>query len=197
MKIDIDEVRKSGYTLEQVLTILHIEATRIGKVLPYSGVGPENLIEGTKLGLLTTNTSGMRLSPKGRELLSTIMGLKNRTVIAENNFKFQEFWDTFPTTDKHGMWLKTRSLKSDKSNSEKKYKEAIRGGVTHEEIMRALKWEISDRRKNSMTNNKMSYMKASSSWLNQKEYEIILEEINNSGEPIEEIGDDDWTTDLV
>jgi hypothetical protein len=76
------------------------------------------------------------------------------------------------------------------------YKRAVTGGVKHEDLLRALRWEVNDRKSKSTTKNKLTFMKASSAWLRQREYEIILEELgDDKGET--NSGDDSWLTNMV
>ena len=194
MKIDIDEIKKSGYTLEEVLAIIHIEMARVGQVLPYSGVKEEQILKMTKEGLLGMTPSGVLITETGRELILLVIGKKKPNIKKILKSDFNSFWEAFPVTDRHGIWLRTRSLRSDKTRSEEKYMLAIKNGVTHEDLMKALKWEVKDRMTNSTTNNRLSYMKASSTWLSQKEYEIILEEIEITPDNGEE---KDWSTELI
>lgn len=193
MRIDIDEIKKSGYTLEEVLAIIYVEMARVGQLLPYSGVTEEQILKMTKKGLLQMTPSGTIITEEGRELILKTIGKKPKTKKLVNS-DFDSFWNTFPATDKHGMWLRTRSLRSDRERSKDKYMLAIKNGVKHEDLIKALKWEINDRKTNSITSNRLSYMKASSTWLSQKEYEIILEEIEITPDEGEQ---KDWSTSLI
>jgi len=66
--------------------------------------------------------------------------------------QFNEFWETFPSSDKYMGYPRTRVLRTDKEHCRKYYKKALEE-ISHSEIIEAL-------------------MKASSAWLNQKEYNI-------------------------
>jgi len=195
MKIDINEVKKSGNSLEEVLALLNIEMTRVGQILPYTSVTQEQILEMTAQGLLEMAPAGIKLTTTGKKLILTIIGGKQPSKTAVN-LNFAEFWEAFPTTDRHGIWLRTRSPRSDKERSEKMYNMAVINGTPHSELIRALQWEVEERKVKSISSNRMSYMKASASWLNQKEYEIILEEISNNGGE-EAPSTKDWTTSLI
>jgi len=192
MTIDLDEVKKSEVSLENVLAILHIEATRIGKVLPYTSTTEEQILEMINEGYLTSTTNGIRLTGNGRELIMKFIGVDQKSKGVKLNF--DEFWELYPSSDKHGIWTRQRTLRSDKARSKVLYKRAITGGVTHEDLLRALKWDIKDRREKSVTSNRMTYMKASAAWLQQKEYEIILEELKTDANLGEDV---DWSTSMV
>ena len=193
MTIDLDEVGKSEVSLENVLAILHIEAARIGKVLPYTSTTNDQITKMIDEGYLASTTNGVRLTGNGRKLIMSIISVatESSTTVKMN---FDEFWDLYPSSDKHGVWLRQRTLRSDKARSKTLYQRAITGGVAHEDLLRALKWDIKDRRDKSTTSNRMTYMKASAAWLQQKEYEIILEELKTDTNLEEE---SDWSTAMV
>ena len=194
MTIDLDEVGKSGVSLENILAILHVEATRIGKVLPYTSTKEEQILDMIEAGYLSSTTNGVRLTGTGRKLIMKIIDVKT-TNKKDLKMNFDEFWTTFPASDKNGIWTRQRTLKSDKSRSKTLYERAITSGVTHEDLIRALKWDIKDRREKSVTSNRLTYMKATAAWLQQKEYEIILEELKTDVNL--DLGDEDWSTSMV
>lgn len=200
MKIDLDEVGKSGFTLEQVLTLLTLELTRIGQPLLYSSTKDEDLIILYQNGLLNSDVNGYTTTKTGRLLIGKVLG---HVVEPENPeetkkvvLKFDEFWEKFPGNDQHGNWMRTRTLKSDKAACLVLYKRAVTGGVKHEDLIKALEWEVKDRKARSTLSNKMSFMKASSAWLRQREYDIILDELANKSDEGEE-GSDSWVTSMV
>ena len=197
MKIDIDEVRKSGLTLEQVLALLTLELTRIGQSIPYTSVDDEDIVELFDRGLLNADGNGYSVTKDGQSIIGTVLGhvkdVPSKILVSAKDF--EKFWDSFPANDKHGNWMRTRTLKSDKSRCTELYKRAVQSGVKPDDILKALEWEIKDRKAKSTTSNRMSYMKASTAWLYQKEYEIILEELD-AGD-IDNSGDDSWLTTMV
>lgn len=118
-----------------------------------------------------------------------------KTPIKDKNHMFEEFWLTFPSSDEHSIYKKTRILKAGKDACKRKYIDYIKAGADHNDIIKALKYEIKLRRDSNNGQNKMTFMKNSLTWLNSKEFEIILETMeedvdsNNSS--------DDWTTNRV
>lgn len=195
MKIDIEEVEKSNYTLEDVLVLVEMEYARRGKKFPYSGTTTEQYTALYNKGILKATENGYTISVEGYQELRKIIGvapLKLKKEIKESNF--EEFWNTFPVSDNHGNWLRTRTLKSNKSNCLKLYEKALADGVEHATIMKALKWEIADRKARSITSNKLTFMKNTSTWLYQKEYEIISETIGNTENDVD---NNDWTINTV
>ncbi len=197
MKIDIDEVRKSGLTLEQVLALLTLELTRIGQNIPYTSVEDSELVVLFDKGLLNANGNGYRVTRDGQSIIGQVLGNKSEPVVTKVSAKdFDEFWAAYPSNDQHGNWMRTRTLKSDKNRCSVLYKRAVEQGTSKEDLLRALNWEIKDRKSKSTTSNRMSYMKASASWLYQKEFDIILEELGDNNGATNS-GDDAWLTNMV
>lgn len=94
---------------------------------------------------------------------------------------FLEFWETFPASDHHSLWKKTRVLKTSLNGSYEKYYKLIDKGASHEEIMKGLRNEIKWRRENSKLDNKMKFMKNSQSWLHNMVYKDWLDKPQENG----------------
>jgi len=105
-------------------------------------------------------------------------------------YQFNEFWETFPTSDKILHYPRTRVLRTEQEKCKKLYKKLLEE-YKHEDIITALKYEIEMRTNNS--NGKMfsdlKFMKASITWLNNKEFLAILEVMKD--DDIEKI--DPWS----
>jgi len=196
MKIDIDEVKKGGYTLEEVMALIKLETNRIGHEFPYSSTRDEDYISLYKRGLIDTTTNGHVTTKEGQKVIGKLLGKDKKPKIDKSEYNFDDFWATFPSNDAHGSWRRTRALKSNKSGCEVAYNRAIGNGTSHADLIKALKWEVADRKSKSLSTNKMSYMKNSATWLNQREFEIILEELKNKGVNPEE-HEDDWITEMI
>lgn len=100
--------------------------------------------------------------------------------------QFEEFWDTFPTTDKYLGFDRTRVLRGNQSACKKSYKKVL-SEYSHEDVIKALRYEIRMRERNSINSIKKSYsdfkfMKSSTVWLNQKEFLIYMELIKEDTE---------------
>ena len=192
MKIDVEEVIKSELSMEDVLVLATIEYGKRGKYFPYSSVRQEEYISLYRRGVLNSNAEGYSISVTGYEEFRKVIGEKIiKTKKVEEVSDFEEFWSTYPVTDKHGAWLRTRGLKSNREKCKSLYKQAIKNGYNHEYIMKALKWEVKDRKEKSTTKNAMSYMKNSASWLFQREYETnhgIMKDTDSDFD-----SDDNWT----
>lgn len=152
------------------------------------------VLEGRKLIKLFNKKPFLRV--KGKELIEQLVNFKEKSKWTRKPVKtpFEEFWETFPTSDSHGVFTKTRNLKSNKSGCKKKYEQYLNKGIKHEDIIKALKYEINEKKEKSIRDNKLSYLKNSYTWLNQKEFEIILEsmEENDNNE-----SGTDWTDTVV
>ena len=198
MKIDIDEVEKSEYTLEDVLVLLELEYARGGKKFPYNSTNKEQYLDLVKRGVLTVSPNGYTISTHGFQELRSIIGatpLKLKHATKAGNF--DEFYETYPVSDAHGIWRRTRGIRSDRPGTKISYDRILKEkGVTHEKIMSALKWDIKDKKVRSTTSNRLSFMKGSKVWLNQREFDTI-DAVRGHAEQIEEDGTDNWTENSV
>ncbi len=125
----------------------------------------------------------LHVTDRGEEVLSTLKqdyeALQNMSVTFDKtNFevKFNEFWDSFPTSDKYLGYPRTRVLRSDQEHVKKSYRKILQD-YSHDEIMKALKAEVQMRKNNSTSKDysNFKYMKAIATWLNTKEFLAINE----------------------
>ena len=196
MKIDLGVIHKSSYTVEEIFAFIKVEFNRVGQPLRFTSENEPMYLKFVDDGLLSRSSSGLKLTKSGKDFMFALLEVKYKAkVVAQESYNFEEFWELFPPTDKHGMWLRTRALRSDKARSKTLYDRAIESGTLHTDIIKALKWEIAEKKKMSTTSNKMSFMKASVTWLHQREYELILEEL--SADDSSDTFDDNWTTDVL
>ncbi len=197
MKIDLNEIAKEGITIEEALTIVYLESIRIGNKYPGSPPSPELYLQLIDKGLLKTTTDGFSITVSGYEVFRKITGRKPLLTDKKNyKLNFKEFWETFPSNDAHGPWMKTRNLRADKTTSFNLYRKIIQNGTSHEDLMKALRHQIKEFKQGSITSNRLTYMKSSVVWLRRGEYEIILEDMKESGENLENDGEE-WTTETV
>lgn len=115
----------------------------------------------------------MFLSDKGEKIIEILSGIKidKQIKIVSSEKDFEEFWNTFPSTDKWENFSATRSLRQDKEGTRKKYNKLISEGVNPTDILDGLKYQIQLFKRNStLTDNKLTYFQASSTWLHQKTY---------------------------
>ena len=123
----------------------------------------------------------------GEEILLNVKEIfeefkKQEVVFMKTEFEsqFEEFWSTFPSTDKFGIYPTTRNLRTNQDKCKRMYKKLLED-YKHEDIMKALLHEIEMRKNNSVGKSfsDFKYMKASSTWLHNKEFLAILEGIEN------------------
>lgn len=196
MKIDIEKIEEANLTIEEALLLVQIEYIRRGKHYPGQPADSKLYIKLTEEGILKVNADGYSVSTAGYQLFRAFTGiplLKFKETGTLYNFK--AFWEAYPINDAHGNWRKTRNLKSDKGGCLTVYNRIVRNGTPHETIMKALKYQIEDFKKLSVMTNRMSFMKNSKTWLNSKEYEIILEDMASKN--ITDSSDSNWTEEMV
>lgn len=197
MTFNFDDVRDTGLSVNEFLTLLNVYLKYSNKdELDFDIVNKDYLSLEAK-GMIKIipddNSTGISLRGLGKSVIEKVMNFDPVRTKNNSPFKklFEEFWELYPGTDKHSIYPKTRALKSNRKGCEEKYKKLIEEGVKHEDIIKALRYEIEERKKTSGKDNKLSFMKNSSTWLNQREFEIIQETMTDTED------DDDWTSNLV
>lgn len=152
----------------------------------------QNLLRRGYLGLYEEDIGyeilyNLYVTDKGEEVITTLKEEFENFKKLEVDFKptsfeekFQEFWDLFPSSDKYMHFPRSRVLKTELDKCKKMYRKLLED-YKHENIMKALNYEINMREHNSASglNKQFSdfkFMKASSTWLNNKEF-LALEEI--------------------
>lgn len=152
----------------------------------------QNLLRRGYLGLYEEDIGyeilyNLYVTDKGEEVITTLKEEFENFKKLEVDFKptsfeekFQEFWDLFPSSDKYMHFPRSRVLKTELDKCKKMYRKLLED-YKHENIMKALNYEINMREHNSTSglNKQFSdfkFMKASSTWLNNKEF-LALEEI--------------------
>lgn len=194
MKIDLMKLEKAQLTLEEALVLAYIDCTN--KEIKWPGGLPdqESYVSLKEKGFLEFKPDGVKITVTGYQHFRTVTGqIPLKLKKDKKLFKFDDFWNTYPIHDGHGNWMRTRLLRADKARSLKQYNIAITNGIKHEDIMKALNWQIADCLKNSTTKNKLTFMKNSATWLFQKEYEVILEslDVDNNRDNVS------WTEDVI
>ena len=200
MKLNIEKIAEENLTIEEALVLVYMESIR--RNIPYPGKAPEpelylKLIE---YGVLKATVDGFSITTTGFQSFRNITGQKLLELeVDAKKLNFGEFWDTYPTSDAHGNWLKTRNLKADKTSCLNLYKRIVLNGVPHEDLMRALRHQVREFKEGSVTSNRMTFMKSSVVWLRRGEYEIILEELKNITGDDKSVSstNDSWVTDTV
>lgn len=132
------------------------------------------------------NVRNLCLTLKGENVIKALSEIKfdkekEEKIVITVEIYFNEFWDTFPASDKWGPFKPTRSFKADKNGCNKKYtKLLLEEGYKHEDVIKALKYQINLFQKDSTAiENKMKFFQNTSTWLNQKTFVGYLE-LSNS-----------------
>lgn len=204
----IDEVEKLDLSFEEFLSLYKLYSFKFNsRKINYNSEDFETFMKLEGKGLIrmidTNGVLSMNLREKGVEIINQFISnttteinqlIPVKTDNTKQNSKFEEFWELFPSSDSHGVFKRTRLLKASKTACEKKYKSFLIEGISHDDIMKALKYEINFRKSTSIKDNKLTFMKNSLTWLNQKEFEVILESIDE-----DDLDDynDNWTSNLV
>lgn len=139
------------------------------------------------------NTDELMLSVKGQDLMDLLMSpndqpLENARVIVVGNMTpdecFDEWWKTYPsntswqTADKTTKFTGSRVLKGiQKAKAKKMYLKLLNQGLKHEELLGALKFEIKQKKLDSIkrNENKMEFFKGVESYLNSERYLLFLD----------------------
>lgn len=197
MVYNFDDVKDTNLNINEFLTLLTLYLKDNNKDEINFEPRKKDYLILEKLGYLKIISEEDNLTysirGSGKEIIEKIMQFtpvktKNNTGLSK---LFDEFWKLYPSTDKHSIYPKTRSLKSNRIGCKNKYIKYIKEGVKHSDIIKALRYEIEDRKTTSGRDNKLSYMKNSSTWLNQREFDIILETMTDTPD------EGDWTSNTV
>jgi len=124
----------------------------------------------TKLKNKNYLTKNAELAAKARDLMVEILSLnKSAREQLELEAAWEEFWETYPTTDAHAHFEATRKMKDSESTSRSIYY-ALREHYSAEEILTGLKNHIQNMKTRSIKENQLKYMKNSTRWLKDKEF---------------------------
>ena len=126
-----------------------------------------------RLGYLTDN---LRINEKGRQAFTEIVTTVVDVVKEENkNEKFEAWWNLYPSTDAHGMWPKTRIIRTNKPRSKKLYIDLLKEGISEKTLETALLADVKMRKRDTKQNS-LRYMKSPAAWLYQREFENFTDE---------------------
>lgn len=112
-----------------------------------------------------------KVTSKGEELIGELlraMGSTTPTITNSAEDKFNEIWLAFPKDDSTDVFPKTRLIRYNKDKTKRDYLTALRE-YSHEELLKAVKAEVSSRSVMSK-DNMLKYMKSSHNWFEQKVY---------------------------
>jgi hypothetical protein len=118
---------------------------------------------------------------------------------SEIKVRFEEFKNTFPSSDKINGFVRTRNMRTDpQSVSITRYKKLVYNHNLHPDaILQALKYEVDWRTKSSYVDNenKLKYMSGMSAWLNnptniKTQYEESLHDDSKSNDTVDSLFDE-------
>ena len=195
LKVFLEDILdKYKITADQIVIIEAVyqsEFTFLGKILEIDKQRRlllQNLVRRGYLGLFNDElgfeiSENLYVTDLGEDIISNLRDRfesfkKEEITFNKTNFEqlFQEFWETFPASDKVLHYPRTRVLRTEQEKCKKLYKKLLED-YSHEEIINALKYEINMRMNNSTGKmfSDFKYMKASITWLNNKEFLAIME----------------------
>lgn len=141
-------------------------------------ISPGSILKLKKTGFL--DESG-KVSVIGESLLLDLVTEVPIVPEVATEEQFEEIWSLYPRDDSFRQFPKTRTLRWNKVETLRQYKIA-RQTYSHEQLMFALKNEISDRN-GSTIKNMFTYMKSSVNWFKDQAF---LDYMTREVEPEEE-----------
>ncbi len=99
---------------------------------------------------------------------------------------FEEWWAEYPKTTNWNSGARVfqgdRALKIKKQQCREKYIKILNEGFDHQDLVKALKYEIKIKKEMSIKSgvNKMEYMKSTESYLNARVFENFIEQAKTS-----------------
>jgi len=177
-----EQLYKNGYTLDMVFLLKLIEqGVEVGE-LCLDSPKLEALYQSVMRKGLVSEKGNVTLS--GKEVIKYLDIKEDVKFVkkAKTSSNFDLWWEAYPSTDtfsyKGKMFSGTRSLKAKKDDCKVKLNKIIdEGEYTIDELVKALKFEVDQKKENSHKTglNKLSYMQNSLTYLNQKTYESFID----------------------
>ena len=114
-----------------------------------------------------TNTRS--LSSWGKEDVRNIIGIMDTEELIQKRKLFEEFWKAYPDNDAIGKWQKTRNFKTDKDACFQLYLTLLEE-YDHNQIIEAVNSEKTQRIRESIYENRLTYMPNPKKWLKEKRF---------------------------
>ena len=158
-------------------------------------IAHEHLVVNEYLVPDPNNTDKLILSEYGKNIIESLYNPPDSEesvveIAKENGDKmFEEWWKLYPTTtgwvtdDKTKKFIGSRNLKNlRKSEAKKRYLKLLNQGLSHEDLIGSLKYEIKIKKVDSLkkNENQMEYFKGLESYLNQERYLLFIDEYRNN-----------------
>lgn len=177
-----EQFYKEGITLDMLFLLYEIQNDSGIMCLEHDDIKIEILFQTiVRKGLCTKDRI---VTITGKELLNSltkehVVPIKRNKIVDDS---FDRWYKAFPSTDTFKYKGKTfsgsRSLKAKKDDCKIKLKAILNEGeYTIEEMIKALEFEVIQKKENSIKTgvNKLSYMQNSCTYLHQKSYESFIE----------------------
>lgn len=179
----LEQLYKNGYSLDIAFFLVMIEEGDVIKEVCEGNLKLEALYQSVlRKGLITTND---KLTLTGKEVIAYLNIEEDSVKLVKkrkDSTKFDTWWIAYPSTDtfsyKNKVFTGTRSLKAKKDDCKVKFNKILdEGEYTVEELVKALQFEVDQKKENSIKTgtNKLSYMQNSLTYLNQKTYESFID----------------------
>jgi hypothetical protein len=177
------ELHKKGYSADIALFLQYIEegedVNEIAKDVPKLG----NIVQSLRRkGLITEDN---KVTLEGKEILSFLSTKESKKIVKKKKGEDHDFllwWSHYPSTDdfthKGRHFAGTRGLRSKKDDCRIKLNKILgEGQFTLEEMIKALDFEVEQKKENSVKTgqNKLSYLQNSMTYLNQYSYENYID----------------------
>lgn len=190
-----EQIIKNGYSMDMVFILKLAEQDVDIKALCGESAKLQALHQAVlRKGLITEEN---KLTMSGQNIMKFLerkiepdAKLKKKISIDED--EFERFWRVYPGTDtfihKGKKFTGTRSMRNNKDECKVKlFKILDEGGITLDEIIAALEYEVLQKKENSVKSgtNRMTFMQNTLTWLNQRSFEPFLELIKE-GHTVEE-----------
>jgi hypothetical protein len=185
MKVTLNHLQqlyKSGYSLDIAFFLIMIEEGNVIKEACEGNLKLEALYQSVlRKGLITTND---KLTLSGKQVIDYLNTKEEdvKFVKKKDVTKFESWWAVYPSTDtfsyKNKVFSGTRSLKAKKEDCKIKFNKILdEGDYTVDELIKALQFEVDQKKENSIKTgaNKLSYMQNSLTYLNQRTYESFID----------------------
>lgn len=190
-----EQIIKNGYSMDMVFILKLVEQDIDVKALCGESAKLQALHQAVVRKGLITEDGKMMIS--GQNILKFLdrkiepdTKLKKKISIDED--EFEKFWKAYPGTDtfshKGKKFTGTRSMRKNKDECKVVlFKILEEGGITLNEIIAALEYEVLQKKENSVKSqtNRMTFMQNTLTWLNQRSFEPFLELIKE-GHTVEE-----------
>ena len=192
-----EDILKNGFSLDMIfiLKIIQKEKCNIKDLCadnPKISVIYQTLV---RKGLISEDSKILLQGKSLLDFLSTPLDEKKfdkRTEVSDD--KFNLWWSAYPGTDtfthKSVSFSGSRSFKVNKDECKIKLNKILEEGeYTLEELIEALKFDVLQKKENSVKNltNKLMYMQGSLTYLNQRSYEPFIELIKEGQKIVETV----------